>query len=286
MTATTERMLPLYEAKMMHQFDHRWATYDGSSVRAVTETEKANPAFAPVPRYWVSQADVDAKHASRAMTQWMLGWRDVARSTDSRTTIASGMPLVGAGDKVLVAIPGDAPEFMYANLNSFAFDFVARQKNGGTAMKYFIMKQLPILSPKVANGPLPWSDAVTIVDWVRSRVAELSYTSWDMKEIDLFEDSPPFVWNAVRRHSLISELDALFFHLYGIVRDDVDYIMDTFLIIKRKDEAAFGEFKTKRLILEAYEAMQDAIDTGTPFEYTLNPPPGQGPRHPAKETVS
>ncbi len=51
------------------------------------------------------------------------------------------------------------------------------------------------------------------------------------------------------------ELDALYFHLYGIARDDVDYIMETFPIVKRKDEAAHGEYRTKRVILEMYDQM-------------------------------
>lgn len=37
------------------------------------------------------------------------------------------------------------------------------------------------------------------------------------------------------------ELDAAYFHLYGIARDDVDYIMETFPIVKRKDVAAHGD---------------------------------------------
>ncbi|HRY11795.1 MAG TPA: hypothetical protein P5544_17670, partial [Candidatus Nanopelagicales bacterium] len=87
-----------------------------------------------------------------------------------------------------------------------------------------------------------------------------------------------------RRELLRAELDAAFFHLYGIARDDVDYIMETFPIVKRKDVAAHGEYRTKRLILEVFDAMQVAIDTGTEYQTILDPPPGHGPRHPAKES--
>ena len=52
------------------------------------------------------------------------------------------------------------------------------------------------------------------------------------------------------------KLDAAYFHLYGIARDDVDYIMETLPIVKRKDEAAHGEYRTERVILEIYDAMQ------------------------------
>jgi hypothetical protein len=70
------------------------------------------------------------------------------------------------------------------------------------------------------------------------------------------------------------------FHLYGLPRDDVDYVMDTFPIVRRKDEAAYGEYRTKRLILEIYDAMAEAIRTGVPNQSVLDPEPGRGPRHP------
>lgn len=51
--------LPLYEAKLIHQFDHRWATYtaDGNN-RDVTLAEKANPDSTVTPRYWVQAREV------------------------------------------------------------------------------------------------------------------------------------------------------------------------------------------------------------------------------------
>ena len=75
------------------------------------------------------------------------------------------------------------------------------------------------------------------------------------------------------RFLLRCELDAAYFHLYGIARDDVDYIMDTFPIVKRKDEATHGEYRTKRVILDIYDAMQQAIATSQPCQTLLDPPP-------------
>ena len=69
------------------------------------------------------------------------------------------------------------------------------------------------------------------------------------------------------------ELDAAYFHLYEIARDDVDYIMETFPIVKRRDEAAHGEYRTKRVILEIYDEMQQAMETGRPYQTRLDPPP-------------
>ena len=79
-----------------------------------------------------------------------------------------------------------------------------------------------------------------------------------------------------------AELDAAFFHRYGIERDDVDYIMETFPIVKRKDEQRYGSFRTKELILDVYDAMAEAIRTGVPYQTILDPLPGRGPRHPER----
>ena len=76
-------------------------------------------------------------------------------------------------------------------------------------------------------------------------------------------------------------MDAAFFHLYDVRREDVDYILDTFPILKRKDEAKYGEYRAKRLILEMYDRIAEAIGTGEPYQTILDPPPGQGPRQPA-----
>ena len=79
-----------------------------------------------------------------------------------------------------------------------------------------------------------------------------------------------------------AEIDAAFFHLYGIERDDVDYIMETFPIVKRKDEQLYGTFRTKELILQVYEAMAEAVRTAAPYQTIVDPPPGQGSRHLAR----
>jgi hypothetical protein len=81
------------------------------------------------------------------------------------------------------------------------------------------------------------------------------------------------MWSSARRTKIRSEIDAAFFHLYGLSRDDADHIMDTFGVVKRKDEDAHGEYRTKRVILEVYDAMADAIRTGIPYETRLDPPP-------------
>jgi len=111
--------------------------------------------------------------------------------------------------------------------------------------------------------------------WIAPRVLELTYTAADMKPFarELGYDGPPFLWDEDRRLALQCELDAAYFHLYGIEHDDVDYMLDAFPIVKRRDEQRHGEYRTKRVILEIYDAMQRAIETGEAYKTRLDPPP-------------
>ncbi|MBT2534611.1 DNA methyltransferase [Arthrobacter sp. ISL-69] len=281
------KMLPLYEAKMIHQFDHRWATYRSTEVRDFSEAEKIDATTLAVPKYWLEASEVNDKLQGKWDRKWLMGWRDIARATDVRTVISAVFPISAAPDGNLLMLPsGGAPvaQLLSSALSSFVVDFVARQKVGGTHVKYFTMRQLPILPEGLAD-PTPWDASMTTSDWLSLRSTELQFTAVDVDDfaLDLGIEGPPFVWKAERREVLRTEIDAAYFILFGRSRDDVDYIMDTFPIVRRKDEATHGEYRTKRLILEAYDAMQEAMTTGVPFQSTLNPPPGRGPRHPAKE---
>ncbi|WP_051180058.1 Eco57I restriction-modification methylase domain-containing protein [Nocardia concava] len=251
-----ERMLPLYEAKMIHHFDHRWATYEADgTVRDVTLAEKQDLSFVAMPRYWVSSREVDAKLENRWQHSWLLGWRDICRSTDARTVIAGAIPRAAVGDKFLLALPSNqSVEVLQAMWSSFALDYSARQKIGGTSLKFFTFMQLPCITPpRLETGMEPIQHGKNWSDWITQRVRHLNSC-----------------WKDANRDQVKAELDAAFFHLYGIDRDDVDYIMDTFPIIKRKDESTYGEYRTKRLILEIYDAMAEAEHTGIPYQFPFD----------------
>jgi hypothetical protein len=303
-----QRYLPLYEAKMLHHFDHRLGTYEGQTeaqanmgtLPRVTPEQHDDPEFVPMPRYWVPEFDVftgkqDRKGnpvkepgvASRLAEKgwhrgWLMGWRDIARSTDTRTMISSVLPAYGVGDKFLLALPGTHAASLLAVFDSFIFDYVTRQKASGTALKYFTVRQLPLLRLSDLDSASPLLPP-TASAWITSRVLELSYTSHDMASFAESEgdDGPPFHWDDERRALLRAELDAALFHLYGVERHDVDYILETFPVVKRKDEAVHGTYRTKDLILDVYDRMAEAQRTGTAYQTVLDPPPGQGPRHPA-----
>ena len=262
--------LPLYEAKMLHHFDHRLGTYQGQTeaqanmgtLPRLTEAQHADPDFLPLPRYWVPAAEVEGRLSGRWDRGWMLGWRDICRSTDERTVIASLVPRVGVGHKFPLALPsvnGDWSKCacLLANLSSFVFDYLARQKVGGTSMTYFIMKQLPVLPPSAYQAPCPWSPGQTVGEWILPRVLELVYTAWDLAPFarDCGFDGPPFRWDPDRRFHLRCELDAAFFHLYGLDRADTEYVLGTFPVTRKNEERDFGEFRTRGVVLEEYGRM-------------------------------
>lgn len=293
-----ERYLRLYEAKMMHQFDHRFATYEGQSkeqihngqCRDFSENERINPTAVTSPRYWAPEANVlQIIHDREYSGKWFVGFRDITNTTNERTAIFSVLPWTGAGHNApLIFIDNTTKNVLcfLNNINSLCFDYVARQKVGGTHLTYFILKQLPLFLPQryqktlFSNQPL--------ADFIAARSLELTYTAWDLQPFakDCDYDGPPFIWNEERRFLIRCELDALYFHLYGIQRDDVDYIMETFPIVKRKDEAKYGEYRTKRIVMEIYDAMQQAIATGAEYQTLLNPLPADlSVAHPPRQVM-
>lgn len=298
-------MLPLYEAKMLHHFDHRWATYDGLETRELTLAEKVDPDCTVLPRYWVEEQQVEAR-LNDVASGWLIGFRDITNTTNERTAIFSVLPQVGVGHTAplaFLATPSANCALFVAGLVSYAFDYATRQSVGGTHLTYGYLKQLPVLPPETYANRCPWSqpltpdasrltrdsslvtrDAsrltshashVTLSDWLLPRVLELTYTAWDLQPFarDCGYAGPPFRWNEERRFLVRCELDAAYFHLYGIARDDVAYILETFPIVKRKEIARFGEYRTQRVILEIYDEMAAAMQGGAPYQTRLDPPP-------------
>jgi hypothetical protein len=270
-----KKYLPLYEAKMVHHYDHRWATYlrDGDTTRDKTSEEKADPANCVMPRYWVPEEEVEARLAGKWDRKWLMGWRDVCRSTDERTMIAGVVPRVGVGHKFLLMFPSNCSTStmlcLLANLSSLVLDFAARQKLGGTSMAYFVVKQLAVLPPSRYLSPTPWNSECCLEQWIAKRVATLLMTADEMQESDFDIDGAyePAMWDDEHRFQARCELDAAFFHLYGVDRHDVGYILDKFPIVKEHDEKAYGEFRTKHEILRTYDAMSEAIKSGRAYRH-------------------
>jgi hypothetical protein len=134
------------------------------------------------------------------------------------------------------------------------------------------VEQFPVLPPATYELPCPWDSRSSFDDWLLPRVVELTYTASDLAGLahDLGYEGPPFAWDEERRAVLRAELDACFFHLYGLERDDVDHVLDTFPIVERHDKTAVGEYRTKRLILEVYDAQAKAAEAGQAYVSSLD----------------
>lgn len=278
-------MLPLYEAKMTYIYNHRSGTFEGAApgerlhrLPTPEDLQLAEPQYAPLPFYWVSENEVDTKTDTVWEKRWLLGWRDVTDARASvRTVVACVIPRAAVNDKFLLMLPSLDTRIiscLYANLVSIPLDYCARQKVGGLSLKYFTMKQLPLLKPKHFKNKATWAPSETVVDWISKRVLELTYNAWDLQPFaeDCGDYGPPFIWNSARRFQLQCELDAAFFHLYRISRDDADYILDTFDVLHRADVREHGEYRTKHVILEIYDALAEATRTGQPYVSPLGPP--------------
>ena len=262
----TEVMLPLYEAKMIHQFDHRWATYvDDDESRDATISEKQDPCFSPQPRYWVKETDVNARLADKGWTRdWLIGWRDVTSAHVFRSMIACAFPRSAVGHTLPLFMP-DAEvrriAAFLANTASMTADYVARQKIGGTHLTFGYLNQFPILPPTAYSE----ADLAFIVP----RVLELSYTSHSIAPFarDLGYEGPPFAWDEDRRAQLRAELDAWYALAYGLTRDELRYVLDpkdvmgedypseTFRVLQKNEERQYGEYRTRRLVLAAYDKL-------------------------------
>jgi N-6 DNA Methylase len=283
----TQGTLPLYEAKFIHQFDHRYATARDGDVADVAAWEKADPQLVVSPKSFVEGPTVWERTRKRDIsTRWMMGFRSIASPTNERTSIAAVFPFSAVGNSINLVLGLSAKEASYlvANANAFVLDFCARQKISGSNVNIWIFKQLPAVRLEVYAASCAWLEpAFSVGAWLIQRVLELTYTAWDLEPFahDVGYDGPPFHWDPERRSLLRCEIDAAFFHLYGLSRDDTDFVMNTFPIVRRNEDKAHGEFRTKRIILEIYDAMAEAARTGRPYQTRLDPPPADpGVAHP------
>jgi len=269
-----ERWLPLYEAKLMHIYTHRYGDFtDSGGKRAhilpeVDKVKLAKSDYLPAPYYWVSEAEVEARSSEADWNRkWFIAFRKVTDSRASaRTLISSVLPYVGSGDSLNLMLPGHFEDSrLYAvllgNLSSLVLDYVVRNKVGGLNLNYFAMRQFPVLPPE--------NYGEADIEFIVPRVLQLTYTSVDMRAwaADLGCVSEPFSFNEVLRSRLQAELDAYYARLYGLNRCDLEFIVDpesakpgypseTFSVLKRNEIREFGEYRTKKLVLEAWDKLE------------------------------
>ena len=284
--------VPVYEGKMIWFYNHHYASWptEGerpSSIPNVTDEELSDPNSVIYAWYWTPKEDMMSKMEKRDADgnllwqwkhDWMLGYRKISNATNERTFVTSLIPLPkGAGDSIIYLLIDDIITNTIAQgmLSSLVFDYISRQKMGGSNMSNFITKQLPILT----NKQIPDDMILPII----TRVASLCYFNHDLDgwaeelydeltdeqqlELPQLGEKKPFIYDPERRAVLQAELDAIIGHLYGLNTEDMRYILDpedvcgpgcineTFRVLKSNEIRQYGEYRTKRLVMEAWERM-------------------------------
>lgn len=203
-----------------------------------------------------------------ATPKWFIGWRDITGVEKIRTVIATVLPTVATGNTLPVMFLLHPPKIcaaILANLNSMVLDYIARQKVGGVHLTYNFLRQFPLIPPE--------SYAESDLNFIASRVCELTFTASDLDlwSQELGFEAGPFTWNPERRARLRADLDAYFAKLYGLSRDELRYILDpsdilgdeypseTFRVLKNSELREFGEYRTQRLVLEAWDRLEKGM---------------------------
>ncbi|MBB4263751.1 Eco57I restriction-modification methylase domain-containing protein [Bradyrhizobium sp. CIR3A] len=279
--------LPLVEGKTIDHYDHRYGTYAGFTARptysaslpAPTDAQRKDPTFEVDPWYWAHSSDVEEQLANTGWKhQWLCGFRDVTKALNERTVILSSFPrwAVGHTLPILFCDTARVPvAVLIAGLSSLPFDYFARQKLNGPHLTFTYLRQFPFPSP----------DQFTEAErgFVTSRVIELAYTSNLMRPFaeDLGYTGSPFAWNEDRRALLKAELDAFFATKFDLSVDDLQYVLDparskgddypseTFRVLKVNEVAQHGEYRTARLVLDAFDRLKKKL---TPASETMAAP--------------
>jgi hypothetical protein len=277
----SRRVYPLYEGKMFWHYDHRYGTYENQTVKQankgvlprVTEDDHSNPKYQIQPRYWIDATLTETALSESASHNWFFAWRDLGPS--ERSLVGTIIPKSAAGHKAPLMIcdhPAEARVILATVLSSLVTDYGVRQKTN--AMTFFVMEQAAVLSLSSLSEYVDWLGE-TASAWLLPRAFELFYTNNELSALceDLGRDHPPFIWNTERRSHVKAEIDAAMLHLYELDREQAEWILDSFTVLRKYEERDYEEFRTKRLVLAAYDAMVDAKKRGTAYETPLNPPP-------------
>ena len=268
--------VPLYEGKMIWLYNHHYGSFPNeyevehrpNAIDSTPVADLEDPNSIINPWYWVCKDDVMDRlrkedKDGNVIWEWKhsyyIAFRDVTNATNERTCVASLMPSgMAAGDNVPLVFTswGVIPSiFFFATISSLVFDYIARQKVGGSHMNIFIMEQQPFLTPdQIPDAIKPsiiervaelcyfnhdldgwmyelWYDD-EMTDDIRTalllRLAECNDLSFDSSKLATLDFSlmSPYIYNEERRAVAQAELDAIFAHLYGLTTEDLRYILD------------------------------------------------------------
>lgn len=305
--------VPLYEAKIIWHFDHRFSSYEfkgvlkGKGGRGLPDMPVeylADSNFRITPQNWIPLELVVENTLVSWEKKWFFTFRDIANFKLERTAIAAIVPFYGIGNSLPIIYfekEGTLKIICFlSNFNSIVFDYLVRQKVSGSHLNFFLVKQFSVINSKDFTNE--------VIEKIIPLAFELLYTSWDIKAFadDVWKEAdddlkeaitkqweenkavtgghawsppdwceideagcplPPFKWDEDRRAVLKAELDAIYAKLYGLTTEELRYILDpqdvygpdfpgeTFRVLKEKETRLYGEYRTKRLVLEAWEKL-------------------------------
>lgn len=275
------QIYPLYEGKMFWHFDHRYGSYQNQTQKQankgvlprVTDEQHSSAEYRIQPRYWVDAGLTEETLGEDTKSEWFFSWRDVGPT--ERTFVGTIIPKLAMGHASPYLVSEASAEDVLALcsiLSSLVIDYAVRQKS--SRMTFFIVEQLPMLTKERLREEPDWLGE-EIVSWINRRAIELFYTNWELKGLadSLGLQTPPFKWDPVRRSALQAEIDAAAMHLYELTKSQAEWVLDSFTVLRKYEERDHEEFRTKRLVLAAYDAMARAKQLGIAYETTLSPPP-------------
>jgi len=265
-------LTPLYEAKLISTYNFRAFTYesrvDGRGHRvlpSVSTDDLMRSDFFNSTYYFVDYGEAQSRIPSGVKEGIAFGFRDVTTASAERTVVGAFVPFAfAAGNNMpLIYVGQENPRLSVialGALNSLPLDYIARQKVGGLHLNFYILKQLPLPKP----GRL-MSMKAEILERIISLTATPSVLEGMCHALEV--ELPGFEWDETKRAVQQAELDAIYANLYGIDRDKLAFILDpsevfaegsnseTFRILKEKEISEFGEFRTRRLVLEAWDRL-------------------------------
>jgi hypothetical protein len=253
--------VPVYESKLIYQYNHRAATFEGipeerkylrrAATNPATTNDLENPHWVIQPRYWIELAEVKNRLPLTWKYNWLIGYRNAINAVaDSRSTILTVIPRYGVGNSLpLIFSELSAKDMMLliGNINSFVLDYITRQKASGGNLNFYVVKQLAVVGYKTYSE--------SIKSKIVSNVSNLLVNSDDLIDLsyDLGLNGKINNWSSKKRFQLQCELDAIYAHLYGLEKEEMEYILETFPVVKRKDIAKYGSYRTKETILKLYD---------------------------------
>jgi len=271
--------LPLYEAKMIQMYDHRAASvivdeknwFRQGQTDPTPMVQHQNPEFTTIPRWW-SEREVIIEHWACDEPPVLLAFKNVTSPTNTRTMISGFIPFCGVINSAPLIVVDKSISVrlnacLLANLNAHVLDYIARNKIGNVNLNFFLIEQFPTFTSDKYTERCPWDKRQTLERWISERVLKLTCTAEDMLPLakaadftsgDLKEYKGRLnKWKVDERVQLMAELDAAYFILYNINKDDAQYILSTFKGIHETSPSQPGSATYVQRILETYDTLHN-----------------------------